>query len=78
MNKIIWKKKVHVGWKETMRGNVFYKWHYEGFVKDEKIYSIIGPSIVTFDMWEAYMGNKTPRFETLKEAKNYCEKWKEF
>ena len=83
--KIIWKRRIHKSYSpeiwtelEYLEGNFIHKWHYEGWIKDEKIYSIIGTSIATFGKWEAYMGNETPRFNTLKEAKKYCEENNQF
>lgn len=85
--KITWKKVIHPGWREmedvfkthpelraTMRGsNVLGKWHYKGYVDGEAKYSILAPALGTFHSWEAYMGDSTPRFKTLKEAQKYCE-----
>ena len=85
--KIIWKKVKHLAY-ATLESEQCYKemqlrlsdklplihkWQYKGWVKGIQKYSIIGPSVATFGMWEAYMGKDTPRFDTLKEAKKHCE-----
>lgn len=83
MSKITWKKVEHKVWSDIqtllpeMR-NIIYRWQYKGFVDGKDKYSIIGPSQATFGQWEAHMGNGTPRFSSLKEAKQYCKDHEEF
>lgn len=36
-------------------------------------YSIIPPCEITSGLWEAFDGEDTPRFETLKAAQEWCE-----
>lgn len=69
-----WTKKIHPGWKkmqdykELNLKDLYHKWQYIS-----NGYDIVGPSYATFGKWEAYNGKDTPRFDTLKEAKEWCE-----